>query len=239
MLNVNNQTPFTGPKEFHPDKCCGVLITEGAMAGSQCSRKLDCKIHTVGNKREVLGRSMPFDDCLRNMKVEQGISVPEKKVKQKTSTEELGSIPGTPTKTPAKKGKKRLAAVGAINGHQGHKQHQGEIGEFVDSQAATAEFEFLIRSVQRKTCRNDELVRSRLLEIDIFDSGNGGVGGGYTPPAHSTSGTRGLFGVWHLERKRLANVTEGLLSDIVHNVGADLERRVRMGRQSLGGQQGR
>jgi hypothetical protein len=66
---------------------------------------------------------------------------------------------------------------------------------------------------------------------------NGSISPPFNPygssPSMQHAGTRGIFGGWHLERKRLAVVTEGLLSDIVYNVGADLERRVRMGRQSM------
>ncbi|KAJ9107290.1 hypothetical protein QFC21_000737 [Naganishia friedmannii] len=58
----------TGPKpikEYEPDKHCGV-----PNAGTPCVRKLDCKIHTVGDKRNVTGRTMSFDDCLRVYKGE-------------------------------------------------------------------------------------------------------------------------------------------------------------------------
>lgn len=48
-------------KEYEPDKHCGVQND----LGNPCVRKLDCKIHTVGDKRNVAGRTMSFDDCLR------------------------------------------------------------------------------------------------------------------------------------------------------------------------------
>lgn len=48
-------------KEYEPDKHCGVQND----LGNPCVRKLDCKIHTVGDKRNVPGRTMSFDDCLR------------------------------------------------------------------------------------------------------------------------------------------------------------------------------
>ncbi|KAJ9090917.1 hypothetical protein QFC19_009343 [Naganishia cerealis] len=61
--------PSGGPKpikEYEPDKHCGVPND----LGNPCVRKLDCKIHTVGDKRNVPGRTMSYDDCLRVYKGE-------------------------------------------------------------------------------------------------------------------------------------------------------------------------
>lgn len=62
--NVLNS--FAAIKEYEPDKHCGVPND----TGNPCVRKLDCKIHTVGDKRNVTGRTMSFDDCLRVYKGE-------------------------------------------------------------------------------------------------------------------------------------------------------------------------
>lgn len=48
------------PKPKQPvdvEKQCGVLLANGA----QCARSLTCKTHSMGAKRAVTGRSMPYD----------------------------------------------------------------------------------------------------------------------------------------------------------------------------------
>jgi hypothetical protein len=42
------------------EKHCGVLLPNGA----QCARSLTCKSHSMGSKRAVPGRSLPYDMLL-------------------------------------------------------------------------------------------------------------------------------------------------------------------------------
>lgn len=43
------------------DRQCGVIITPN---NHPCTRSLTCKIHAMGAKRSVEGRSQPFNDLL-------------------------------------------------------------------------------------------------------------------------------------------------------------------------------
>lgn len=204
------------------------------MAGSQCSRKLDCKIHTVGSKREVEGRSMSFDDCLRNMRVEAGqpVSKPWRTKSGDDKVKESLEATLTPTAaaavaalTPVKKKKPKKAA--AAGGAAKTSVPAGPIdGDVDDAAAAAAEFRDLVRVAQYKTARVEESIRATLLDLDLDTPVRGAV-----PPPLAGSikqpPTRGLFGVWHLDQKRASYVTDGLLSDIVRNVSWDLDRRVK------------
>jgi len=49
---------LTGPVDV--ERQCGVLIKDGV----QCARSLTCKSHSMGAKRAVGGRSLPYDMLL-------------------------------------------------------------------------------------------------------------------------------------------------------------------------------
>lgn len=58
-------------REYDPNKHCGVTLME---TGKQCTRTLTCKSHALSLRRQVEGRSMPFDKLLsnhRNMRAAQ------------------------------------------------------------------------------------------------------------------------------------------------------------------------
>ncbi len=235
MSSISPAHLSPAPTEYHPDRCCGVLITEGAMAGSQCSRKLDCKIHTVGSKREVEGRSMSFDDCLRNMRVEAGqpVSKPWRTKSSDDKAKEALEAVLTPTAaaavaalTPAKKKKIKKAGAAASAAKAASAPTLAET-EADNEAAAAAEFRDLVRVVQHKTARVEEAIRATLLDIDLDSPVRLAASAPLAGAAKQQLPTRGLFGVWHLEQKRASYVTDSLLSDIVCNVSWDLDRRVK------------
>lgn len=57
-LEILANSPFLGPVDV--ERQCGVIIKENV----QCARSLTCKSHSMGAKRAVPGRSLPYDMLL-------------------------------------------------------------------------------------------------------------------------------------------------------------------------------
>ena len=75
--SFNSDNPDDIPnhlKEFDPDIHCGVLLNEpqnkpsSQRNGQPCVRSLQCKSHSVAERRSVLGRSRKFDQLLADLK---------------------------------------------------------------------------------------------------------------------------------------------------------------------------
>lgn len=55
-------------RKYNPDKCCGV-----PFKGKPCKYSLTCKKHSIYEKREVEGRSKPFDELFEENRVKNQI----------------------------------------------------------------------------------------------------------------------------------------------------------------------
>jgi hypothetical protein len=67
-------------RQYDPDKHCGVLTEHMDKA---CTRSLTCKTHSLTLRRQVVGRSKPFDDLLEEHRVakEEAMRLAGKEVK--------------------------------------------------------------------------------------------------------------------------------------------------------------
>ena len=63
-LGKDNKHKKSGPIDL--DRICGVALETGS--GGRCMRTIDCKAHTQQAKRQVLGRSRPYDELLAERK---------------------------------------------------------------------------------------------------------------------------------------------------------------------------
>ena len=73
------------------EKQCGVLLPNGSM----CARSLTCKSHSMGAKRNVPGRSLPYDMLLQNyQKKNQARQQKERMAAHGAAAEEMGDATG-------------------------------------------------------------------------------------------------------------------------------------------------
>ncbi|KAJ9123394.1 hypothetical protein QFC22_001593 [Naganishia vaughanmartiniae] len=137
-------------KEYEPDKHCGVPHETGAP----CVRKLDCKIHTVGDKRNVTGRTMSFDDCLRVYRGEAPRGTDATAGEPKVGSKRARRRPGHGTDDAARRkfGFLGLSGVGDTEQEEDWSAHP---------LAAAHEFAELLDCVRRETVLLEGLVRRR------------------------------------------------------------------------------
>ncbi|CAO3650946.1 unnamed protein product [Mucor hiemalis] len=105
MKKEKKPKPKATPKKKAPldlDRQCGVLIPPN---NNPCTRSLTCKIHAMGAKRAVEGRSHPFNELLAAYQ-KKGIGRPQ----VPTSTSTLSTSTAT-TSTPNEKDNKSLLST--------------------------------------------------------------------------------------------------------------------------------
>jgi hypothetical protein len=169
---VTDLFPFnpSAIKEYEPDKHCGVQND----LGNPCVRKLDCKIHTVGDKRNVAGRTMSYDDCLRVYRGEA----------PRGNGPEAGNGSGLGTsESGALKGAKRARKRGGVGLDDASMRRRLGMGVDTDEKeedwaahpiAAMHEFAALLESVRRENVLLEGVVRRRAYdELDGRVAGRG------------------------------------------------------------------
>lgn len=150
-------------KEYDPDRHCGVRNDQG----DPCKRKLDCKIHLVQQKRDVVGRSLSFDDCLKVQRGDLSLAALEEAAAERAN----GGTPG-PDGLNGRGSVAPSLANGSASGstHKYTKKNKKKLADarqlatstFDTHGSGLLEYDTLLQAIRTHTKLNAQIARQRM-----------------------------------------------------------------------------